>query len=758
MLGQIVDWFYGQIVGFLGNFFSEMGNMGAELFAMSWVQSVVLFFSYLGWALFAIGLVVACFECGVEYSGGRGNVKETALNAMKGFLAVSLFTQVPVRLYELAVSLQADLTAGITGFGTTSIGDAAKAALEDFNAVESLTSSGQIILRGFGPVTSGLMVIFCLALMAYAVIKVFFANLKRGGILLIQIAVGSLYMLKDIRLLETYLQRMASAITQKREQISHSALLLSMFHYEMSSLSLYDPAFKEMLLKAVEQERIIQRKLFVAGNSTEVTPYRDVWKLYEPYGNVLRLKRLDFTAIKRPSLRSEVKYYFCYLFEQRGKVYVPLFDACKLAINTLADIAPEVIYFADITEGHIRTLVLALEAMRKNDGEPLSQYYIAKSVNGLKRIMCYLMSTERDTQIRAPRPRTNPFDIVTFHNLRQFNTPTEIIPEEVVEQLDLHREEMPCQYRLLYDLFMNTGLRLKEVYLLEEDCIEESRYPNVCQLKYIPHKTLSARHRRGAGDYHRIMIPKDIAGRLSQHIIEDAEERKIAGTSYIFRSRRYGYERAVIDSQPFVKCIRGIIRKYDICDENGELWHFTIKQFRKTLAVRLIENGATTVELAYWLGHLCSDTAAKYYAEVRKKKLAELNTEFFRSKFELIMTGEQLENYTQEERRLLYTDFCLGQRRVELGFCVRKVADGPCADRCSLYNCVNCRNLCTGKQYLPYWKGLLQEQEKLLDRLAEVYKSESITDYSEYLEYKQEYRLLESYQSVVNMIEKEGCI
>ena len=194
MLGQIVDWFYGQIVGFLGNFFSEMGNMGAELFAMSWVQSVVLFFSYLGWALFAIGLVVACFECGVEYSGGRGNVKETALNAMKGFLAASLFSQVPVRLYELAVSLQADLTAGITGFGTTSIGDAAKAALEDFNAVESLTSSGQIILRGFGPVTSGLMVIFCLALMAYAVIKVFFANLKRGGILLVQIAVGSLYM------------------------------------------------------------------------------------------------------------------------------------------------------------------------------------------------------------------------------------------------------------------------------------------------------------------------------------------------------------------------------------------------------------------------------------------------------------------------------------------------------------------------------------------------------------------------------------
>ena len=86
----------------------------------------------------------------MEYSGGRGNVKETALNAIKGFLAVSLFTQVPVRLYVLAVSLQADLTADITGFGTASIGDAAKAALEDFNAVESLTTATSFALRASG--------------------------------------------------------------------------------------------------------------------------------------------------------------------------------------------------------------------------------------------------------------------------------------------------------------------------------------------------------------------------------------------------------------------------------------------------------------------------------------------------------------------------------------------------------------------------------------------------------------------------------
>ena len=39
------------------------------------------------------------------------------------------------------------------------------------------------------------MMLFIILMMGYAGIKVFFANLKRGGILLIHIAVGSLYML-----------------------------------------------------------------------------------------------------------------------------------------------------------------------------------------------------------------------------------------------------------------------------------------------------------------------------------------------------------------------------------------------------------------------------------------------------------------------------------------------------------------------------------------------------------------------------------
>ncbi len=67
--------------------------------------------------------------------------------------------------------------------------------MEDLGQVETLTDIADASLDfGLQSITSPIMLLFCIILMAYAVIKVFFANLKRGGILLIQIAVGALYM------------------------------------------------------------------------------------------------------------------------------------------------------------------------------------------------------------------------------------------------------------------------------------------------------------------------------------------------------------------------------------------------------------------------------------------------------------------------------------------------------------------------------------------------------------------------------------
>ncbi len=180
VLDQIMDWIYGKVIGFLNDFFALMNNMGIELLSLPWVQAVTTFFGRLGWALFVVGLIVGAFECAIEYQGGRGSIKDTALNYVKGFMVVSLFSILPINLYTFSISLQGTFGAGITGIReAASIGQAAQNALMS----AAMPTLGNPIMQ-----------LFCAILMGYAVIKVFFANLKRGGILVIQIAVGSLYM------------------------------------------------------------------------------------------------------------------------------------------------------------------------------------------------------------------------------------------------------------------------------------------------------------------------------------------------------------------------------------------------------------------------------------------------------------------------------------------------------------------------------------------------------------------------------------
>ena len=182
----MLQWFYETIYGAVADFFSMMGNMGAEIFELDWVKATILLFTYFGWALFVAGVVVSIFDVAIEYQSGRANIKTTSLNILKGFFACSLIGVLPVELYQFCISLQNtfmhDVTRIFAGTQYMDIGSLSKVILQS----------------AFTPVTptnaSPLVVLLILIAFAYCVIKIFFQNIKRGGILLIQMAVGSLYM------------------------------------------------------------------------------------------------------------------------------------------------------------------------------------------------------------------------------------------------------------------------------------------------------------------------------------------------------------------------------------------------------------------------------------------------------------------------------------------------------------------------------------------------------------------------------------
>lgn len=181
----MLRWFYETIYGAVADFFTMMGNMGADIFDLDWVKATIKLFTLFGWALFVAGVVVAVFDVAIEYQCGRANIKTTAINILKGFFACSLIGIVPVELYKFCISLQNTFSHDLSRI---------------FAGTQSLDLAGQSmnVLQGSFAVSAqinfNLFNLLALIAFAYCVIKIFFANIKRGGILLIQMSVGALYM------------------------------------------------------------------------------------------------------------------------------------------------------------------------------------------------------------------------------------------------------------------------------------------------------------------------------------------------------------------------------------------------------------------------------------------------------------------------------------------------------------------------------------------------------------------------------------
>lgn len=181
----MLRWMYDAIYGAVADFFTLMGNMGADIFDLDWVQATIKLFTLFGWSLFIAGMVVAIFDVAIEYQHGRADIKTTSINILKGFFACSLIGVVPVELYKFCISLQNTFSHDLSRL---------------FAGGQSLDLSGQstsVLMGSFSVannVTINLFNILALIAFAYCVVKIFFQNIKRGGILLVQMAVGSLYM------------------------------------------------------------------------------------------------------------------------------------------------------------------------------------------------------------------------------------------------------------------------------------------------------------------------------------------------------------------------------------------------------------------------------------------------------------------------------------------------------------------------------------------------------------------------------------
>ncbi len=185
ILNDFFDYIYTALVGVLSELFTMIDGLGVAVFKYDWIKGIIQFFAYFGWAMFTVGFIIAVFELTIEMQNGKGSFKDIFLNIIKGFMATSLFTVLPIELYSFSIFIQGSLSQDIISlYETEGVGALGTAVLTGLVGIINPTSG----------VVGVILLIFFVVMIGYAMLKVFFANIKRGGILLILIAVGSLYM------------------------------------------------------------------------------------------------------------------------------------------------------------------------------------------------------------------------------------------------------------------------------------------------------------------------------------------------------------------------------------------------------------------------------------------------------------------------------------------------------------------------------------------------------------------------------------
>lgn len=174
------EWIFNKVYGLIAELFTFINETATDIFALSWVQVFVGLFGSFAWMLFVCGLVVAVFDTAVAYESGQANIKNTCINVLKGFMAASLVTVVPQRLYSFCVNMQGTFATELLGNFISGTSD-------------TMADTGLSVIVALASDVS-LFSLFFIILFGYCTVKVVFANIKRGGIMLCQIAVGSLYL------------------------------------------------------------------------------------------------------------------------------------------------------------------------------------------------------------------------------------------------------------------------------------------------------------------------------------------------------------------------------------------------------------------------------------------------------------------------------------------------------------------------------------------------------------------------------------
>ncbi|MEC4882230.1 MAG: site-specific integrase [Scytonema sp. PMC 1070.18] len=286
------------------------------------------------------------------------------------------------------------------------------------------------------------------------------------------------------------------------------------------------------------------------------------------------------------------------------------------------------------------------------------------------------------------------------------------IPEEVIQQLNKHIDELPEPIMRMLLVLQETGMRISELCQLPINCLKHDG-KGQWWIQFIRWK----------------MKTEDTIPITSELVKVIQEQQQYIydhlGQTFecLFCSRRMGGKSEefipfpkIINSECFIKYIKRLSLKHNITDCSGKLWDFQCHQFRHTVGTTMINNGVPHHIIQRYLGHSSPAMTMRYtyiYDETLRKEVEKYH--------ESKVVNFQGETVELEETILTSNDDLewfkknVQARALEHGYCARPKVLGDC-DIPGFDGCYNCPHWRTNKNFLPILKDTLERTNKVLEK------------------------------------------
>ncbi|MGN0038884.1 MAG: tyrosine-type recombinase/integrase [Coriobacteriales bacterium] len=250
-----------------------------------------------------------------------------------------------------------------------------------------------------------------------------------------------------------------------------------------------------------------------------------------------------------------------------------------------------------------------------------------------------------------------------------YSNATREIPEDILVFIEDHIDEMrPRECRLIFKVAMETGWRISDIRNIRvEDIGKEPTADGLAVIRTRSSKTAAARVKKQLGDKIFAVVSGELYREILDYVDETAAQREMYSIDTLFFSISNG-AKTEFPASKLNKSVNDLLDKYGIKSVCEDYDNFTSRQTRKTVAVELITSGAAPAAVQKQLGHTNQSTTERIYAQVRGKKLAELNNEFYQEKFNLMFVDlvRPTKNMPVRKRRLCFASIGNASLRAEV--------------------------------------------------------------------------------------------